>query len=47
MNDIDNLLLGAAAAMVMIYLIGPAAVWRIATAAGEWLLVILILIWAL
>lgn len=47
MNDIDNLLLGAAAAMIMIRLIGPSAIWRITTTVGEWLLVILVLIWAL
>lgn len=47
MNDIDNLLVGAAAAMVMSYLVGPTAILRIATTVGEWLLVILILILAL
>jgi hypothetical protein len=47
MNEIDNLILGAAAAMIMMHLIGPAAIWRITTAVGEWLLVILVLIWAL
>jgi hypothetical protein len=47
MNELDKLIVVSAAAMVVTCLIGPAAVWRIATTAGEWLLVILILIWAL
>jgi hypothetical protein len=47
MNDIDNLLLGAATAMATVYLVSPGAIWRLATTAGEWVLVILILILAL
>jgi len=47
MNELDKLLVGTAVAVVIIYLVGPAALWGITKAAGEWLLVILALIWAL
>ena len=47
MSEIDPLILVTAAAMVVIYLVGPSAVWRITTGLGEWLLLILVLIWVL
>jgi hypothetical protein len=47
MSELDKVIIGAAAAMAIIYLIGPPAIWRITRAAAEWLLVILFLVWAL
>jgi len=46
MSEYEHLIICAAAAAALIYLIGPFAVWRITKAAGEWLAVILVLIWA-
>jgi hypothetical protein len=47
MSELDKVIIGAAAAMVVIYLLGPSAIWRIAKTLAEWALVILVLIWAL
>jgi hypothetical protein len=47
MSEFDKLIFGAAAAMIVIYLVGPSAIWRITKRLGEWLLVILVLIWVL
>jgi hypothetical protein len=47
MSELGKLLVGTAAAMVVIYLIGLAALWRITKEAVQWLLLILVLIWAL
>ncbi|AFM26060.1 hypothetical protein [Desulfomonile tiedjei] len=47
MNELDKLILGAAAAMVVMHLIGPAAIWGITRTVAECLLVIPVLIWAL
>jgi hypothetical protein len=47
MSEMDKVMIGAAAAMAIIYLIGPTAIWRITRAAAEWLVVFLFLIWAL
>jgi hypothetical protein len=47
MIQCEQLIICAAAAIAMIYLIGPSAVWWITKAVGEWLTVILVLIWAL
>ncbi len=46
MSEIDTLIFVTAAAMIVIYLIGP-AIWRITKTLGEWLLLILVLIWVL
>jgi len=47
MTELDKLILSAAAAMIVIFLVGPSAVWRIVKTAAEWLVVILFIIWAL
>ena len=47
MSELDKVIIGAAVAMAIIYLIGPSAIWRITKAAAEWFLVILFLVWAL
>ncbi len=47
MSELVKVIIGAAAAMTVIYLLGPSAVWRITKTVAEWLLVILVLIWAL
>ncbi len=47
MTALDQLIVGAAAAMIVVYLVGPAAIWRITKTVAELLLVILVLIWAL
>jgi len=47
MSELDKLIVGAAAVMAVIYLVRPAAVWRITKEAAEWFLIILALIWAL
>jgi hypothetical protein len=47
MTELYKVMIGAAAAMAIIYLIGPTAIWRITRAAAEWMLVILFLVWAL
>jgi len=47
MSELDKLIVGPAAAMAVIYLVGPAAVWRITKEAAEWFLIILVPIWAL
>jgi len=47
MTELDRVIIGAAVAMAMIYLIGPSAVWRTMKTAAEWLAVILVIIWAL
>jgi hypothetical protein len=46
MSELEKVIMGAAAAMVMIYLLGPSAIWRITKTFAEWALVILVLIWA-
>jgi hypothetical protein len=46
MTEHETLMLWGAAAIALVCLLGPSAVWRIAKAAGEWLLVILVLIWS-
>ena len=43
MSQSEQLII-CAAAIALIYLIGPSAVWRIAMTLGEWLVVILLLI---
>jgi len=45
MTELEKLMLWAAAAIAVTYLIGPSAVWRITKAVAEWLAVILVLIW--
>ena len=45
MSEYDKLIICAAAAIALIYLIVPSAVWRITKAVAEWLAVILVLIW--
>lgn len=47
MSEVDKLIIGAASAAAMLYLIGPAAVWRITKGATEFLLIILVFIWAI
>lgn len=47
MSELDKVILGATAAMVVIYLVGPAAIWWITKTVGECLLVTLVLIWVL
>ena len=47
MTEFDKLIVGAAGAVVVICLVGPATIWRITKTLGECLLVILVLIWAL
>jgi hypothetical protein len=47
MSELDKVIIGAAVAMALIYLLGPSAIWRITKTVAEWLLVILVLIWAL
>jgi hypothetical protein len=47
MSELDKLGVGAAVAMVVIYLLGPSAIWRITKEAAEWLLVISVFTWAL
>ena len=47
MSQVDGLIFGAAAAMVVIYLVGPSPIWRITKEAAEWFLIILVLIWDL
>jgi|GEM_PF-2750958 len=47
MIEIDKLIFVTAAAMIVIYLIGPAAVWRSTKTLGELLLVIFVLVWVL
>jgi hypothetical protein len=47
MSELDKVIVGAAAAMAVIYLLGPSAIWRITKTVAEWALVILVLIWAL
>jgi len=47
MTELDKLILSAAAAMIVIYLVGPSAVWRTIKTAAEWFVVILVIIWAL
>jgi len=47
MSELEKLTVGAAAAMVVIYLVGAAAIWRITKEAAEWFLIILVLIWVL
>jgi hypothetical protein len=47
MSELDKLILGAAAAVVVMQLIGPAAIWGITKMVAECLLVIPVLIWAL
>ncbi len=44
MTELEKLLLSVAAAIAVIHLIGPSAVWRIAKSLGECLVVILLLI---
>jgi hypothetical protein len=44
MTEHETLMLWGAAAIALIYLMGPSAVWRIAKSMGEWLVVILVLI---
>jgi hypothetical protein len=43
MSECEQLSICAAAAIALIYVIGPSAVWRITKAVGEWLAVILVL----
>lgn len=47
MSELDKLIVAIAVTMILIYLVGPATLWRITKAVAEWLLVILVLIWAL
>ena len=44
MSQSEQLIVCAAAAIALIYLMGLSAVWRIAMTLGEWLAVILVLI---
>ncbi len=46
MSEFKRLIICAAAAIALIYLVGPSAVWRITKAVGEWLAFILLLIGA-
>jgi hypothetical protein len=47
MSELANLIIGSVAAMAVIYLLGPSAIWRITKTVAEWALVIVVLIWAL
>jgi hypothetical protein len=47
MSELDKLIIGPAAAMILICLVGPSAVWRITKEMCERLLAILALIWLL
>ena len=47
MTELEKLLLCVAAAIAVIHLIGPSTLWGITKAIGQWLLVILVLIWVL
>lgn len=47
MSELDKVMVGVAAAMALLYLVGPSAVWRIVKTMAEWAVVILVLIWAL
>ena len=47
MNELDKLIAVTAATITIIYLIGPAAVWRITKGVAEFLLIILVFIWAI
>jgi len=47
MSEFDKLILSLATAMVVIYLVGPSALWGVTKEAAQWLLVIFVLIWAL
>ncbi len=47
MSELDKLIVGAAATMAIIYLIGPSAILGITKTVAECLLVIPVLIWAL
>jgi hypothetical protein len=47
MSELDQLILVTAAAMVVIYLVGPSGIWRATKSLCELLLVILVLVWVL
>jgi hypothetical protein len=47
MNELDKLIVVTAATITTIYLIGPAAVWRIVKTVAEWALVITVFVWML
>ncbi len=47
MTELEKLLLCVAAAITAIHLIGPPAVWEMTKAIGQWLVVLLVLIWVL
>jgi membrane protein YdbS with pleckstrin-like domain len=47
MNELERLLVGAAAVGAVIYFVGPSAMWRITKSLAACLLIILVLIWAL
>ncbi len=47
MTELEKLFLYVAAAIAVIHLIGPSAVWEITKAIGQWLVVLLVLIWVL
>jgi hypothetical protein len=46
MIELEKVMIGAAAAMTLIYLLGLAAIWRITKTVAEWALVIFVLLWA-
>ncbi len=47
MSQFEQLMVCATVIIALICLIGPSAVWRITKRLGEWLLVILVLIWVM
>ncbi len=47
MPGFDKLMIGIAVSALILYFIGPTAAWQITKGAAEWLLVLLVLIWAL
>jgi hypothetical protein len=47
MSELDKLILITAAAMIVLCLVGPSAVWRITKSLCEGLLIIAVLVWVL
>jgi len=47
MTELEKLVLWGTAIAAVVCLVGPATLWRITNEAAAWVLVILVLIWAL
>jgi hypothetical protein len=47
MRELDHVMIGIAAAMALLYLLGPSAIWRIVKTVAESALVILVFLWTL